>query len=299
MIFMFKLPYSLLPPKTLKRLAYSFLGIGETLQDFFPFLKISLKQAEFDTSAKEYLSMCFLSSIIFFLFFCFLLLVILLAAAVEKAVSFALTTSILITLFAFLQQIAYPKIFVNRRIKGIEKNLMAALQNILVQLNAGVPLFDILVNISRGKYGEISKEFSKVVKQINTGNSQVKTLEEMAATNPSLFFRRAIWQLVNGMKSGSDLAQVIKEIINLLSEEQILQIQRYGSQLNPLAMFYMLLVVIMPSLGTTFLIILSSFIALPLNILKIIFWGVYAVIIFFQIMFMGVIKSKRPNLLGD
>ncbi|MBW2983801.1 type II secretion system F family protein [Candidatus Woesearchaeota archaeon] len=176
---------------------------------------------------------------------------------------------------------------------------MAALQNILVQLNSGVPLFDILVNISKGDYGEISKEFSRAVKEINAGSSQVHTLEEMAATNPSLFFRRAVWQLVNGMKSGADMSRVINETINLLSEEQVLQIQRYGSQLNPLAMFYMLLVVIMPSLGTTFLIILSSFVSMPGKITKMIFWGLYAVIIFFQLMFMGVIKSKRPNLLGE
>lgn len=296
---MFKIPYSLVPPKTLKRLSYTFLGIGESLQNFFPFLKISLKQAEVDLSAKEYLSMCFLSSIIFFLFFWLFLLFILALAGVEKFLSFSFATSVLITIFAFLQQITYPRIYVNRRIRGIERNLMDSLQNILVQLNSGVPLFDILVNVSKGDYGEVSKEFSRAVKQITSGNSQIKTLEEMAATNPSLFFRRAIWQLVNGMKSGADMSRVINEIINLLSEEQILQIQRYGSQLNPLAMFYMLLVVIMPSLGTTFLIILSSFIALPVQFVKIIFWGAYAVIIFFQIMFMGLIKSKRPNLLGE
>jgi flagellar protein FlaJ len=296
---MFKLPYSLMPTKNLRRLSYSFIGVGEFLQNFFPFLKISLRQAEIDMSEKEYLSMCFLASTMFFLFFGFLLIFVLAVAGVENFLPFALIASLLMTLFAFLQQIAYPKIFVNRRVRGIERNLMAALQNILVQLNSGVPLFDILVNLSRGNYGEISKEFSKAVKQIHSGNSQVKTLEEMAATNPSLFFRRAIWQLVNGMKSGADMSRVINEIINLLSEEQILQIQRYGSQLNPLAMFYMLLVVIMPSLGTTFLIILSSFISIPELISKMIFWGVYAIIIFFQIMFMGVIKSKRPNLLGE
>jgi hypothetical protein len=101
------------------------------------------------------------------------------------------------------------------------------------------------------------------------------------------------------MKSGADMSNVINEIIKLLAEEQILQIQRYGSQLNPLAMFYMLLVVIMPSLGTTFLIILTSFVSMPSILSKAIFWGVYATIFFLQIMFMGVIKSRRPNLLED
>ena len=48
---------------------------------------------------------------------------------------------------------------------AIEKNLMPALQNILIQLNSGVPAFNILVNISSGKYGDLSKEFGKAVRK--------------------------------------------------------------------------------------------------------------------------------------
>ncbi len=296
---MFKIPYSLLPIKVLKKSSSIFLGIGRSLEKNFPFLKLHLKQAEVDFSVKEYLSICFLSGIIFFVFFGFFFILILFLAGVKNPFSFGLITSIIVTLFVFLQQLTYPKIYSNKRIKDIEKNLLAALQNMLIQLNSGVPIFDILVNLSKGNYGEISREFSKVVKKINAGKPQIETLEEMATLNPSLFFRRAIWHLVNGMKAGADMSSVIKEMVNLLAEEQILQIQRYGSQLNPLAMFYMLVVVIAPSLGMTFLIILSSFISLSEFATKLIFYGLFAIVIFFQIMFMGMIKSKRPNLLGE
>ena len=61
------------------------------------------------------------------------------------------------------------------------------------------------------------------------------------------------------MKAGADISTVLKEVIDALSEEQIVQIQDYGSKLNPLAMFYMLLGVIMPALSITFVIIISSF----------------------------------------
>ncbi len=296
---MFKIPYSLLPVKVLRSLSYNFLGVGESLQGFFPFLKLNLRRAETNFSVKEYLSMCFLSTLLSFIFFGVFIILILVLTGVEKFFLFGLVISIVVSSFIFLQQIVYPKMYANRRVKGIERNLLGALQNILVQLNSGVPLFGILVNIAKGDYGEVSKEFSKAVKEINAGKPQIETLEEMAAINPSLFFRRAIWQLVNGMKSGADMSNVVNEVIDSLSEEQILQIQRYGSQLNPLAMFYMLMVVIAPSLGMTFLIILSSFIALSDFATKMIFWGLYGIVIFFQIMFMGIIKSKRPNLLSE
>ncbi len=294
---MFKIPYSLLPMRVLRSASSIFLGIGEFFQGFFPFLKLHLKQAQVDFSVKEYLSMCFLTDLIFFVFFgSFFVLVL---SSMDKSFLFGIIATILITSFVFLQQIVYPNVVVGRRIRDIEKNLLPALQNILVQLNSGVPLFNMLVSISEGSYGEVSKEFSKAVKNINAGNPQIVTLEDMAAINPSLFFRRAIWQLVNGMKSGSDMSNVVNEIINLLAEEQILEIQRYGSQLNPLAMFYMLVVVIGPSLGMTLLIVLSSFISLSETSTKLIFWSLYGIVIFFQIMFMGAIKSKRPNLLSD
>jgi pilus assembly protein TadC len=296
---MFKLPYSILPTRALKRGAHVFGGVAEKVQNNFPGLKLSLKQAQIDISAKEYLGMCFLSTSVFFVFFSIFLMVILTVAGVEKFLLFGLVTGFIVTFFVFAQQLYYPKLLVGKRIKNIERNLLGALQNIYIQLNSGIPLFTIFVNISNGDYGEISSEFSRAVREINAGRSEEEALEDLVAINPSLFFRRAIWQLVNGLKSGADMSSVINETINLLSQEQVLQIQRYGSQLNPVAMFYMLVAVIAPSLGMTFLIMLSSFIALTPEYTKIVFYGLFCAVVFFQIMFMGMIKSRRPNLLGD
>jgi len=155
----------------------------------------------------------------------------------------------------------------------------------------------MLVSISESEYGELSEEFGKAVRQINAGGRQVEVLEELAEKNPSLLFRRVLWQIVNGMKAGSDMSGVLREVINSLSEQQMIQIQNYGSQLNPIAMFYMLAAVIVPSLSITFIIILSAFISISEFGTKTLFWGLYGTIFFIQIMFIGVIKSKRPNLL--
>ncbi len=295
---MFKIPYSMISIGSLERKAHKLMWVGESMQDFFPFLRVNLKKAKIGFSLKEYLSMCFLSSIIFFVF-CFALFTgVLFFAGIQNSIMIALLISVIATFFVFFQQVTYPSIFANKRIKDIERNLMDSLQNILIQLDSGVPLFDIIVNISKSEYGEISSEFEKVVKEINSGKSQTEALEEMVASNPSLLFRRSIWQIINGIKSGADLSTVIKENISTLSEEQVLQIQKYGAQLNPFAMFYMLMVVIVPSLGMTFLIILSSLMSFSETIIKFIFVGMFGMVMFFQIMFIGLIKSKRPNLLG-
>lgn len=238
-----------------------------------------------------------MSTLISFVFLIIMLNIFFLIINLEKSISLSFIIAVPVVLFILLQQLLFPKLLAGRKIRDIDKNLLPALQDILVQLNSGIPLFSIMVNISQKKYGGVSREFGTAVKKINAGISQVDVLDEMASKNPSLYFRRAIWQLVNGMKTGSDTGIVVKEIISALSEEQLLQIQKYGGQLNPLAMFYMLITVIIPSLGMTFLIILSSFISTSEFATKVIFWSLYGFVFFFQIMFLGIIKTRRPTLL--
>ena len=296
---MIKIPYSLLPPNLLKKVAHNSLFIGESLRPLFPFLKMHLIQAEIELEDREYLTMCSIASLSFFIFFGSFIFLIVGAAGAENAFIASYAIALIFTLFVFMQQLMYPRLHTNKRVKDIERNLLPALQNILVEINSGVALFEVFNNIAKSDYGGVSNEFEKAVKHIQTAKPQIESIEEMGSANPSIFFRRAIWQLVNGMKSGADIGTVIAEIINSLAEEQVLQVQKYGGQLNPLAMFYMLVAIILPSLGMTFLIIISSFINLSSFATKAVFWGLYGFVIFFQLMFLGIIKSRRPNLLGE
>src|SRR3989344_5941640 len=272
---MIRLPYSFLPPPFLEKSSHKIIGVAKKVSKFYPNLKTDIRHAEWKIDADQYLAMCIISNIFLFVFL------------------------FLIVSFAFLQQFIYPKIIAARRVRGIERNLMSALQNMVVQMNSGVPLFDSIQNIANSNYGALALEFKKAVRMINSGEDFETALEKVAENNPSLYFRRSIWQILNGLKAGGDITRVIEGIINSIAEEQILQIQKYGSQLNPIAMFYMLVAVIMPSLGITFIIVLSSFISIPPGLIQLIFWMLFAMVFFFQIMFLGLIKSKRPNLLSD
>jgi len=288
------IPFSFLPPPLLLRLSTLFMGVAENIAPFFPFLELNLMQAEIRITTREYLSRCLAATASFFIFFS---LVAMLFMSKTGNIFLGPLVVLFISMFIFLQQIMYPRLIASRRIRGIEQNLLPALRTILIQVNSGVPLFDVLVSLSSEDYGDISVEFKKAVKQINTGTPEVIALEELATENPSLFFRRAIWQLVNGVKAGASIEAVIKEVIDSVAQEQIIQIENYGSQLNPMAMFYMLVAIIMPALGMTFLIVLSSFISLSDFATKLIFWGLYSFVLFFQVMFLGMIRTRRPNLL--
>ena len=292
---MILIPSSFLPPTILRKISRIFFWLGKRIEGKFPNLNLNLEQIDYKISAKEYISMSITSVVILFLFLVGLSIPFSLKYGTNPLLSIFIIS--IISLFIFAQQILYPKLKANKRIKDIERNIIPALQNMVVQLNSGVPLFNVIAIVADSDYGGVSNQFRIAIRKMNAGQPQISVLEEIAKNNPSLHFRRVIWQIINGMKTGSNMADVIKISIGNLSEEQLIQIQRYGSQLNPLAMFYMIVAVIIPALGTTLIMVMSSFMGLSVNATKLIFWGLLAVVFFFQLMFIGMLKSRRPNLL--
>jgi len=272
-----------------------FLGLAQTLNNLFPFIKLSLLHSGSKKDSREYLADAIKKSLIFFVLTIVVLLVLLFILGIKEYWITAIVSAA-VSMFFFFSRIIAPSVKAGRRIRSLEKNLLPALQSVFVQINSGIPLFEVLTNISRANYGEVSKEFTKAVNKINAGKSQVESLEEMVVENPSIFFRRAIWQVINGMKSGADLSNTIEQTLNLLAEEKILQIQNYGARLSPLAMFYMLIGIILPALSIIFIILMISIMNLSLNTAMTIFIGVFIFIVFFQILFLGLINMRRPSL---
>ncbi|HLC74178.1 MAG TPA: type II secretion system F family protein [Candidatus Nanoarchaeia archaeon] len=291
----FHIPFTFTNIERLKKRSIILKGLQEYKKDSK--LRYYLENSDINVTREQYINICansFIRSVpIFFIIFTTLLVLF-------KAPSpFAL--SLLITLlgsgFITFSQLVYPKVYFSKKQKRLEINLMPSLEDMLVQLNSGVPLFDILVNISVSDYGEISSEFKKAVKQINAGRPQIEVFEELGDKNSSPYFRRTLWQISNGMKSGSDISEIIKGSLKLLSEEQIVQIQNYGNKLNPLVMFYMLMTIILPALAITFLTIISSMVGMGKEMTIMIYVGLFMFSIFIQVMFLGAIRSARPTLL--
>ncbi len=257
----------------------------------------TLKNAGVDISREEYLGIALRSVIISFVFLLLISTTALFFLKVRQFYLLGAGIAVLFSGFVFFSQRVYPRIYVSRKQANIEKNLISALEDISVQLNSGIPLFTILANISSQDYGELSVEFRKAVKRINSGEPETDVLDDIGKRNPSVFFRRTLWQISNGMRAGSDMYLVVKDSIKALNEEQMIQIQNYGNKLNPLMVFYMLVSVIVPALSISFLTIISSMINLPKLITMLMFIGLFILSFIIQIMFLGMIKSRRPSLL--
>ncbi len=290
------IPFSFLPRNVLLKLSDYLMGTGSILSRAFLYLQLELDRANFKVEAKRYVAMCLAATIFLFIIVSAVLTLFLLKLGLYYA---GILIAFVFSSLVFFMQMGYPKLVAQRRIRKLDADLLAALRAIMIQLNSGVPLFEAMVIISHQQFGEVSQEFKKAVKKMSAGVSQIAALETLALQNPSPYFRRTIWQIINAVKEGAAINEVMTTVITNLTKEQIIQIEKYGSQLNPLAMFYMMGAVILPVLGVTFLIVLASFIAFDEMLIKILFIGILGLVIFFQIMFTGIIKTRRPSLLGE
>lgn len=290
----FKIPFTISDLEILKRKSKPFLRFSRVkkgkLDDYL------LGSAE-NIDSKYYTAITYRSLSLNILVFSVILTSILGFLKIQNFFVFGFVGAIMVSGMVLFNQRNYPKIFAVNKERNIEKNLISVMQDMMVQLNSGVPMYRIILNIADAGYGEASEEFKKIAKEINSGVPQIEAIEKYAKLNTSKYFRRVLWQISNGMRSGTDMNIVIQEGIKNLSEEQSIQIQNYGGKLNPLIMFYMLMAVILPSLGITFLIIISSMLDFPTMTTKLVFFMIFGFVVFMQIMFLGLIKSRRPSLL--
>jgi len=290
----FKIPLTFSDVEILKRRSRAFVKYTpkkEGTMDQY------LENSGVKLSKRQYLSICYRNLVLNLLILSVVFTSVLGLFALDFFYFYGLVLAFLSAGFVLFNQINYPKLYSLNKKRNIEKNLIPTLQDMYVQINSGVPLFQILLNIANSNYEEVSVEFKKITSEINSGTPQIIAIEKYGKTNTSEYFRRVLWQLSNGMRAGSDISIVIKEEIRNLTQEQAIQIQSYGSKLNPLIMFYMIIAVILPSLGITFLIITSSMLGLSERIIQVFFASIFFFVVFVQIMFLGLIRSRRPSLL--
>jgi len=256
-----------------------------------------LETAGAKLSREEYMGICVRNFVISSILLFVISTAIMALLRIKFFYLFGLLFTLLFTIFIFFVQMSYPKIYISRKQGNIEKNLIPALEDMLIQLNSGIPIYNILVSISNSDYGELSEEFKVAVGRISAGELESDVLNGLGKRNPSVFFRRTLWQISNGMDAGSDMVIVIRNSLKALNEEQFIQIQNYGNKLNPLIVLYMLISIIIPALSITFLTIISSMVNLPKYTTVLLFMSLLVSNFFFQILFLGLIKSRRPSLL--
>jgi len=192
-------------------------------------------------------------------------------------------------LFSYLLKL--PDVTISKKEKGISKEIVFAGRHLIIELESGVPLYNALINVSKN-YEVIGKYFKEIVNKVNLGTSMEDALTEAVEYIPSDDFRRLLWQILNSIRTGSDTAKSLESVLEQIAREQTIEVNEYSKKLNPLAMFYMIIAVILPTLGVTMLIVFSSFIDIEISLTVLLV--IAFLLAFTQFMFLSIIKFSRP-----
>jgi pilus assembly protein TadC len=180
---------------------------------------------------------------------------------------------------------------ISKRRRLMEQEALFAGRYLLVKLQSGAPLFGSLIEMSRS-FGLAGRFFKEIVDDVNTGTPLEDALANAATLSPSRNFKIILWQIHNALRSGADVSDPLRYILKEITDQQIIEIERYGKKLNSLTLFYMLVAIIVPSLGTSFLTIIAGFVGLSVELGHLM--GVLILLVFLQFMFLAGFRSIRP-----
>src|SRR3989338_10086109 len=257
----------------------------------FPNLKIKLKQAGMDDKPEDFIKKTFISAFYMATGLVVFLFLLLAKLSVVKGIFFVLIPLIFMVMFFYM--IRLPDVRISKKEKDISKEIVFAGRFIIIELESGVPLYNAMVNVSKN-YEVIGRYFKEITDKVDFGTSMEDALNEAVEYIPSNDFRKILWQIINSIRTGSDVAKSLYSVMEQITKDQITEVNKYGKKLNTLAMFYMIVAVILPSLGMTMLIILSSFIQFELSLTILLLLAGF--LGFVQFMFIAMVKFSRPAI---
>jgi len=285
----------LIPLEIGKKISKRLVGIGAVLARIVPGLKYDLEKTDIDLTQEEYLAVCLVNCLFVFVLFSvlsFFLNYFVGLKTLQQSLTLSLGIGLALLVLFFVLLARYPKILAKKKAEQLEKNLVFALKDILLQISSGVSLYNSLVNVSKANYGLVSTELEKTAKQVNSGKPMDKALEELAITSESEYLRKTVWQLVNTLRAGASLKGALKTIITHLMMEQKSKIRDYAKELNMWSLIYMLFAVAIPTIGITMMVILSSFAGMGMGKGTLVAFIIACFIV--QFVLIGLVKARRP-----
>lgn len=289
-----RVPLMIVPLETAEKLTYGLRGLFGRLLIIYPGLKYDLLQAEMKISPESYLAATFLSAFLWaFFMFGTIFSVKLLVTGEALAVALrAASPGAGLGLLLYLYYIFYPKIYAGKIAQSVDKDLVFALKDLLLQVSVGIPLYSAMVNISRAEYGVVSDEFAQTVREVRVGVPMEVALQRMAIRTNSEFMKKAVWQMMNGWKAGASLKGILQSLVNDLTVNKRYLIKSYGQELNMWVLVYMLFAVVAPTIGTTLLVVLSAMTGSAVTAFT--FAMLIGSSVMVQIFLIGFVKSRRP-----
>ncbi len=239
-------------------------AISNKIATYFPEIKNKLILAGNNSTPSEFIEKVLKTTIFLsiagVIFISLLLSIFLNEPDFVRLLPLILPFVIILPIFFFWYLMLYLDVAIIRKRKNMDYEIVFLVRHMIIALRSGMPLFDVLVGVSVG-YGDLSREFNKIVEKTTLGVSLSQAIRESANNTPSKNYSRVIMQISNALSSGADVADSLEVILEQISKEQVIALKTYGNKLTPFVMFFMIFGIILPSLGVAFAVILLSLIS--------------------------------------
>ena len=252
-----------------------------------------------EVQPEDYMAASFFSASFYSIIFGLLIFFLTLISPTQShlALVFGIGFAMILFFLFFTLHIIHPSILKKKIATRENKDLLFAIREIVLSVESGIPLFNSLKNVSMAEYGYISRDIGKAVKRIESGGYEKDALKELAIQSENEFMRRAAWQIVNSLETGSNVSTALSSILDILEKQINREIRDYSANLNFIMLLYMLVAAAVPSLGITFIVLLSAFSGTGTGPLTII--AFLTVLFFVQIMILGYANATRPAIFGE
>lgn len=291
-----RIPVLLLPLKTVRKLGRRLRGLGRLLAKMQPQLGATLSRIEIEVEPEEYAAGSFISSFIYALLFFVLAVALMMGRGADDPFLPSIGVGIGIWAVFFLLHMVYPTIILKKIAIKESRDLLFALREIMMSVKSGVPLFSAVRNVGNADYGYISQDFLWVTQQIEGGMPEREAMKNLAIKTESEYLKRALWQMVNALESGAAMGDAVTGIVESAEEYIYRDIKNYSSNLNFLILMYMLVAVVVPSLGVTFMVLLSAFGDLGVSVASVLTLLLLSALV--QLAMIGYMSTTRPEIFG-
>ena len=263
----------------------------DALTEKFPNLKNDLRMARYKDSPTVYIKKSFFSAI-FLGSFMFLFLLILFSAfhiPIWIAIIFFFITFV----FVFFVFINKPSYDVLKAEKQLESEIVSAIRFLILELRSERSLYNAITHTSKN-FVLLGIYLDEVVNEVRLGKTMEAALSNAVELCPSTHLRSVYWQLLNSLQTGTDITQSLEVLLEDIVEEQKIKIEEYGRELNALSLFYMMVAIIIPTIGLTILLAVLTFLGITVSLgLLIVLWLFLSLT---QYMFLKFSSSRRPSV---
>ncbi len=179
--------------------------------------------------------------------------------------------------------------------RELDGDILFVSEFFLVSLESGLPLGNAIQRLSELKRPG-GRFFKKIYIEFKTGKDLEKAIEDASEYSPSESMKILLKRLKDSLSIGVDLRVVLKNFILESSEKKIVEIKAFSKKLNPVIMMYLLIGIVLPSLGITFFILAAALLDITPEFLKWLLALIFIVMFLFQYLSYSSFKFGKSTL---